>query len=189
MDMALLITGTDTETLYKRQIRYILQLVKRFNLRPAFTRVAAVTNGNAARTILNFNDAMDSNQMETMINDLRNPGTPSNTNRASSLLLDKVFSVNNIARPNVQRSVIFFVTAGNYMENKDEVKANILKLQNGGMDVTVVVIGDDINKNGFVSLVNDPKRIVFLESEDVESISQTVDQTLPTSFPSKFLSF
>ena len=196
LDLALLITGTlpIQQKLYQRQILYIAQLVTRYNLQNGYTRLASVTNGNSARIIFNFKDGgVSTKKIQTLMKDLQNPGQVLSTKKATNLLFDDVFSASNSARQKVQRSVVFFVTISNDLA---EVKENIRKLQNGGIDVTMVVIGDIgqrlINRNDLLSLVGDAKKIVFLESETTDLIAQKVDKTVQLLSPSRctlFVSF
>lgn len=122
--------------------------------------------------------------------DLQNPGQSLNVKKATSILLDDVFPASNSARLKIQRSVIFSVTLDNDLAR---VKENVRKIQDGGISVTVVVVGDankqrlSIIRNDLMSIVGDAKKLIFLDSESTESVADKVDDTVQLiSFPSKF---
>ena len=122
--------------------------------------------------------------------DLQNPGQSLNVKKATSILLDDVFPTSNSARLKIQRSVIFSVTLDNDLAR---VKENVRKIQDGGISVTVVVVGDankqrlSIIRNDLMSIVGNAKKLIFLDSESTESVADKVDDTVQLiSFPSKF---
>ena len=122
--------------------------------------------------------------------DLQNPGQSLNVKKVTSILLDDVFPASNGARLKIQRSVIFSVTLDNDLAR---VKENVRKIQDGGISVTVVVVGDankqrlSIIRNDLLSIVGDAKKIIFLDSESTESVADKVDDSIQlVNFPSKF---
>lgn len=122
--------------------------------------------------------------------DLQNPGQSLNVKKATSILLDDVFPASNSARLKTQRSVIFSVTLDNDLAR---VKENVRKIQDGGISVTVVVVGDankqrlSIIRNDLLSIVGDAKKIIFLDSESTKSVADKVDDSIQlVNFPSKF---
>ena len=187
LDLALVITGTQSrqQKLYRSQIKYINQLVTRFNLLNGFTRLAAVTNGNTARVMFNFKDGgVSTKKIQTLMTDLQNPGQSLNVKKATSILLDDVFTASNSARRmKIQRSVIFFITLND--NDLAKVKENVQKIKDDGIDVTVVVIGDEDKqrmgsvKNALFPVVGDAKKIIFLESdENTDLVAEKVDDTV-----------
>lgn len=184
MDLSFIVTGTPSNQgdLYRRQISYVTELIKRYNIQDIYTRLAAVTNGNNVRTVFDFNNQAKLKKVLALLKDLQNPGKIIGTDKATNLILDSVFSAKNGARDKVPRSVVFIVTKDTDIQT---LQKNIRRMQDGGINVVMVVLGNDIDRNMFVNVLDDMKKVIFLD--DSTKITDVVDKTVPVVLISEFI--
>ena len=122
------------------------------------------------------------NKVLALLKDLQNPGKIIGTDKATNLIIDSIFSSKNGAREKVPRTVIFMVTKDTDIQT---LQKNIRKLQDGGVNVVMVVLGNDIDRNVFVNVLKDMKKVIFLD--DLVNIKDSVDKTVPVVLISKLL--
>ena len=179
MDLAIVLAGTSSkqQELYNRQIAYVLELLRQYNIQNQYTRLAAVTNGNSFRTIFNFKEGNNYKTVRQFFRDITNPGEQKDTSKATNLILNNIFSASNGARGlNTPRTVVFVVTKDTDIK---QLKEDIKKIQKNDINLILVVLGDDINKSPFVNIVPSTKRVIFLEDDDkLSKTKDLVDQTV-----------
>lgn len=185
MDLGFLITGTspNDNTWYKQQILFLKKFMKRQTIGNQDTRVAGAVNGISPNVIFSFNDGKSLSVIERYIDDVSNPGMPSNMKVITKRISDDMFSTRSGARGrSVPKTLLLLVTEDIEV---NEVKSTINTLKYSGIQTVVVAVGDSLDKPKLLDAVEDKKDIIFID--DAARVSDVmVNDASGASMPGMF---
>ena len=138
---------------YKKQKRFLVNMVRQFDIGPDKTRVGVIPFSNNYRLAVPLGSANDITSLTQAIQNV--PYTRGGTHTASALKFVKNFGfAPGIARPNAAQIVI--VLTDGYSRDPESTRREARKLHDAGIYTFVIGIGNGIDMEELRSIASDP---------------------------------
>ena len=160
-------SGQNAARLFEAEISFTKSLLSSFPISPLATQVGVVTHGLNGRLEFELNKHNSESLLKTALDQLRMPVGGSNLGEALQLARTSLFSQENGARLDVQKSLVVFLTEER-LANEPELKTELQALKNSGVRIVVVAIGEGVDKN-LAAEIASPSALFFPpELEDLD---------------------
>ena len=163
-------SGPEATIIFTAQKAFVRTLLDKYDISTNSTLVGIISYGRDASVNVKFGDALSKEATRNAIQKLNNPGNGANVNRAFELAKTSLFSETAGARRGAPKSLLLFVNRKLTENEKQSIKL-IKDLEDSGVKVVVIGVGDDVDNGqlqNFVSSKKDlflPKRIKELQKE------------------------
>lgn len=135
-------SGPKSSTFFKREKHFVNSLLSSYVISPLATQIGAIVYGRNARVAFALNRHGSQSSLRTAIDKMRHPGDGGNIGEALQLARISLFSQENGARYNMQKSLVIFLNEKT-MGDEKELRTELQALKSSG--VRFVVIGLDGN--------------------------------------------
>ena len=152
-------SGPSASRLFQAEISFAKLLLPSYSISPLATQIGAITHGVSAQVAFALNKHGSESSLKTALDQLRYPVGGNSLGQALQLARTSLFSQENGARRDVQKSLVIFLNEKNLV-NEAEVKTELLALKTSGFRIVVIAIGRKVDKKMAAEIAS-PKALYF----------------------------
>lgn len=170
VDVLFALDGSSTVTgkIFDRMKAFIKGSLNTYNISSKDVRIGLMVYGKDASSRLAFTDGTSKYIVEQAVDELDRVGGMRKMTNALKFADKQMFSVTD--RPEAGRLLVLMTNGKNDEIDKDDLKKAVSSLRGNKINVLVIAVGDDVDKNELSRIADDQKKLIHLsKDQDIAS--------------------